>query len=338
VKLTNTDPSPIVDDLEARLRTTYAHVTQTIPDDLGAPDAPLLRRTSRRGRRAAVAVLATVLGAGGLAVRALQPSNALVFTTANLTEPMVMPVDPPGFLLGRAARYEIPKDDGVATVYKKSKIRYTLKAGGLSFADERWATISVEGTTRVVDIAPGPPMVEIDDPVCRTIRLSANISRSELIALVPKLKCGLYEGRLRAELADESASAISYWGMETSSSPYILFSYLRSDDKANFSFMARRCACDGTVFDDAPASSSEIVRNINGTTVHLAGTTVFDNSRSPLKRQTVWWQISDDIAAQMIVPEAWSWDDVEPIVRSVRTVSLATWTDTLKQFGIVPQP
>jgi hypothetical protein len=90
--------------------------------------------------------------------------------------------------------------------------------------------------------------------------------------------------------------------------------------------------------NDAPASSSEIVRNINGTTVHLAGTTVFDNSRSPLKRQTVWWQISDDIAAQMIVPEAWSWDDVEPIVRSVRTVSLATWTDTLKQFGIVPQP
>jgi hypothetical protein len=51
-----------------------------------------------------------------------------------------------------------------------------------------------------------------------------------------------------------------------------------------------------------------------------------------------WRGIGDDIAAQMVVPATWTWDDVDPVFRSVGTVSLATWTDALKPFGLIPQP
>jgi hypothetical protein len=328
-----------VDELEARLRNTYAHIARGVPDDLKPGELSAASRSSHRPRRAVLVLLAGLVGAGGLAVRTLQPSNSLVFTSATLTEPMVMPVDPPGFRLRHASREEIPQDDGIATVYDKPKRpRLTLKAGGLSFADEQWGAISLEGTTRVVDVSPGPTMIEVDDPICGTIRVASSIGIEALIALVPKLRCGRHDGRLRAELSDEPTSAITYWGSGVSSSSYILFSFVGMTGEADFSLMARRCECGGEVFPDAPTSPLETVRQINGLTVHFAPTTAFDETKSPLARKTVWWGTGSDVAVQMIVPNSWTWDDVEPIVGSVRAVSVQQWTNTLKPFGLEPQP
>lgn len=327
-----------IDELEARLRNTYAHMARDIPDDLTPGQPPASRRSTRRSGRAAFVLLAAVVGAGGLVVRTLQLNNSLVFTSATLTEPMVMPVDPPGFRLQQATRHEIPQDDGVVTVYDKRKQpRLTLKAGGLSFADEQWGAISFEGTTRVVDVSPGPPMIEVDHPICGTIRVSSSVQRSALIALVPKLTCGLHDGRLRAEIADEPADAITYWGSGASSSSYVLFSFLATNGEKDFSFMARRCDCDGQVFSETPSSPLETVREVDGVLVHFAPTTVFDESKSQLTRKTVWWGLGDDVAIQMIVPDSWTWDDVEPVVRSVDTVSEQKWAAMLRPFGLEPE-
>ncbi len=340
-----------VADIEKRLRSAYAYISSEIPEGIrpSADFTPSIkRRIDRRWlfRSGILGAAAGLLVVGGVLTN---QGSSLAFARPVTREAQVLPVNLAGFQLIQASRHQQPADSGIYTLYggrggEHNRPSVSLKAGGRTAADEGWPFTVKTFNGVVVRIADEPSFVlaEIDHPICGTVRISPiGGTQEDLSKLVAQVQCSRHAGHLIAELDQRPRSSVLYWGASPTSGSYVVLTFapVRPDAPGygeEFSLVAMPRSSATFDRDAKDVEPAEEARSIAGTTVFSLPTNATDSSGRALPRRTVTWDIDQSVSVTVTAPRDWTWDDIEPVVRSTVEVDRATWASALTKFGLQP--
>jgi hypothetical protein len=337
-------------DIEQRLRTTYAHVTNEFGS--GCQDPPLVSvgavdHDKVKPRRFGVWTprIATLGAVAGLAFAGLNLANRSPTTTLATASPSafksfphLIPTAPAGYRLGAVSRVLTRQIPGYQTVYRASpgRLPLSLVVGGTSLM-----SMPVNYDTRVVSgktvlITRGAAIiVEVIDKRCGTIAITG-IDRAEITETIKHLRCRKSGVELRAELSSKRRSDLVFSGRYQVSYATLQFHFGNVREPDYFEITVEPCRCEQVIF--GPDQSAE-TREVDGRPVLVAPGRAPDGTL--LQRKAVIWAPTSTAMVRLDSPVDWNWTQIETVIRSVQEVDQATFTallesNSVKEVSLLP--
>jgi hypothetical protein len=337
-------------DIEQRLRSTYAHVTNELgsegPNPVIVPVGLPRRQKSRRSKFGVwaprFATLGAVLGVAfaGVNLTHRGPASVIAADESSVFKsfPHLVPTAPTGYHLDAIFR-ELTPLTGFQTQYRASSGR--LPVGlvvGMPFWREAQTELQeqvIAGRTVLVNLDPERFSAQVVDKKCGSISIFG-IKQAELLDAVRNLRCRKIGQELQAELRNRKRSEIVFSGRIPSAYARLRFLFASDNSKTDsFEIQVEPCQCGefNLQFDVGTKSETRVIDGRR--LVATVGKPVSSTPEGPAPdRNFAVWAPTPRASFSMNFPLNWGWTQIEAVVRGVREVDQATFTALLKSSGI----
>jgi hypothetical protein len=337
-------------DIEQRLRSTYAHVTNELgtngPNPSTVPVGAFKQQSSKR-RRFGVwaprfATLGAVLGVAFAGVNLTDRGPASVINADESSVfksfPHLVPTAPTGYHLDAIFR-ELTPLTGFQTQYRASSGR--LPVGlvvGMPFWREAQTELKeqvIAGRMVLVNLDPERFSAQVVDKKCGTISIFG-IKQADLLDTVRNLACRKTGQELQAELRNRKRSEIVFSGRIPSAYARLRFLFVSDNAKTDsFEIRVEPCQCGefNVQFDVGTKTETRVIagRRI----ISTVGQPMRSTPEGPAPdRNFAVWAPTSSASLSMNMPLNWGWTQIEAVVRGVREVDQATFTALLTSNGI----
>jgi hypothetical protein len=346
-----TSPEQDFTDIEQRLRSTYAHVTNEFVPEHQKPSVVSLRTidsgTAKRRRfgiwKPRIATLGAVAGmafAGfNLANRSSTTTLATASPSAFKSFPHLIPTAPTGYHLDSVFRELTRSPRLFQTTYRagarrsavadRSSVTLTVRADSMAqtLGYEKlkvgdrivWVPSTMSATEENGLLA-----AEILDKRCGVIGIYG--VKRDLAEIVKNLRCRKVGSDFRAELANRKRAEISFSGLIEQPYAQLRFYFVRDTEKlVGFNIVTQPCECDHFEVNlQNPSGLNPELRLVDGERVYI----------SPDAKGMIWAPTSGALFNLNSNSLAWNPAQFESVVRGVKEVDQATFTALLESNGI----
>jgi hypothetical protein len=346
-----TSPEQDFTDIERRLRSTYAYVTNEFVPEHQEPSVISLRTidgvTSKRRWfgvwKPRIATLGAVAGMAFAGFNLANRSSTTTLATASpsvfKTFPHLTPTAPTGYHLDSvfreltrsprlfqttyragARRSAVSGRSSVTLLVRSGPMAQTLGYEELKVGDKLvWVPSTMSATEESGFLA-----AEIQDERCGAIEIYG--LKRDLAEIVRNLRCRKVGSDFRAELANRKRSEISFSGVIEQPYAQLRFYFVNDTEKSvGFNVVTQPCECDHfEVSLQNPSGLNPELRFVDGRRVYF----------SPDAKGAIWAPTSRALFSLNSNSRPWDLAQFESVVRGVKEVDRPTFTALLESNGI----